>query len=170
MSVLYHFVSLHCYRLNKRTFYRRLHSEPDLLLILTSVSGERTGAEKCINDNVRDERYIISYLHTIVYCAITSLDVFLEKYNKDCTIQSNKNQVGPVLLTKLPQLQQTDPSGTIEVSFMSLQSKFLNYSLQWKDKAVNQPKIIGRKRVHDLKSPLCVPTLIHLFKIRKINC
>ena len=58
-------------------------TDPDLVeLLLTSVSSvsrELTGAEKCINDNVRDERYIISYLHTIVYCGITSGDVFSEK-------------------------------------------------------------------------------------------
>ena len=128
-------VSLHCYRLNKPTFYRRLHrsdTDRDLLKLLltsvSSVSGDLTGAEKCINDNVRDERNIISYLHAIVYCGITSRDVFPEKIRH--RLDNNLIRPGLLLIAKQPQLQQTHPSGTIEIPLCSRQWKFVNYSVQ----------------------------------------
>ena len=83
VSVLYHYIAIGLTNVHFTGDYTAIQTHR---LTLTSVSGELTGAEKCINNNVRDERYIISYLHTIVYCAITSLDVFLEKYNKDYRI------------------------------------------------------------------------------------
>ena len=88
VSVLYHYIAIGLTNVHFTGDYTAIQTgSADSNLCL---QGGLTGAEKCINDNVRDERdiIIISYLHTIVYCTITSSD----KKNITKIIQKSNNQ------------------------------------------------------------------------------